>query len=389
KVTYQLNYENRGEYNTENAPAYITFPVDTVVLPQKPVRPGWSFVRWDTMPSGSGTQFAGKDVGSNVTVYAIWEVEQTQTSVSPAEDGGGKYRITVPVTGFYRIELWGAQGCDVEIFNGKGYGGRGAYVKGNIRLEEGETLYLYKGGAGQTADGAFNGGGAGGIGQEATQKGGGGGATDVRVIDTEGAEGLASRIMVAAGGGGACDARWTTGNGQTGPNIRWNGGGGGGDSYKDGGHNFSGGKGEGVSAGNGGGQMYGGSSGGGTIICNGFFGTGGAFDKTVAENGGGGGGGWFGGGAAGQIGTNGGGGGGSSYVSGYPGCVATSTPDGYTVKTGATDVERSASWTNKMFSHMVMRSGYDEMPSPEGDVETGHSGPGYARVIYLGETDIL
>jgi hypothetical protein len=42
-----------------------------------------------------------------------------------------------------------------------------------------------------------------------------------------------------------------------------------------------------------------------------------------------------------------------------------------------------------MFSHMVMRSGYDEMPSPEGDVETGHSGPGYARVIYLGETDIL
>jgi len=70
----------------------------------------------------------------------------------------------------------------------------GGYVKGDIPVTPGETLYIYVGQQPTTITGGFNGGGNG----EGAGKGGGGG-TDVRQAGTA----LASRVVVAGAGGGA------------------------------------------------------------------------------------------------------------------------------------------------------------------------------------------
>ncbi|MDR2521930.1 MAG: InlB B-repeat-containing protein [Spirochaetaceae bacterium] len=373
KVQYELNYGEAGEYTgVLNAPGFVTVPETAVTLPVPPVRAGWSFVRWMTGASG-GDMFTGAHVSANTKVYALWALLPALESNSAAADGGSVQSFTVPENGWYRVELWGAQGGDVEILNGKGYGGRGAYTKGNIFLFANEKLFLYTGGARSgAANGGFNGGGR-GLAQNA---GGGGGATDVRTVNSADAVGLASRIMVAGGGGGGCDARWSTTSGATGPNKRFNGGSGG---------VLSGFNGEGLDFGRGGQQRNGGSAGlnGGA----GSFGYGGSprVGLNEVEVVGGGGGGWFGGGSGGQSGNNGGGGGGSSYISGYPGCIATKIPGGFSEKDGAENsVSKATSWTNKVFTHMVIKSGIESMPSPLGGVETGHSGPGFGRITFVG-----
>lgn len=68
----------------------------------------------------------------------------------------------VPYTGYYKLEVWGAQG---------GSGGNGGYSSGYIKLQKEEKLYVYVGGRGQDRKyidsnylvGGFNGGGNSGI----------------------------------------------------------------------------------------------------------------------------------------------------------------------------------------------------------------------------------
>lgn len=111
------------------------------------------------------------------------------------------HSFTVPVSGTYKIELWGANG----VSNSIGSGGKGAYTKGNIYLNSGEKIYIYVGGTGSGDTGGYNGGGNITTGQSNFNGAPGGGATDIRLVngswDLEGS--LYSRIMVAAGGGGA------------------------------------------------------------------------------------------------------------------------------------------------------------------------------------------
>ena len=113
--------------------------------------------------------------------------------------------FTVPETGNYKIEVWGASGGDNysnKYLTANSHGGRGGYSSGTITLQKDDTLYVVVGGRGKYGSGyvvgGFNGGGSGGAGSS----GSGGGATDVRlksgVTDTES---LKSRIIVAGGGG--------------------------------------------------------------------------------------------------------------------------------------------------------------------------------------------
>lgn len=171
----------------------------------------------------------------------------------------------IPVTGFYFIECFGAQGCGKHISNHQdhGLGGRGGYAAGTILFEKKQQIFVYVGCTGNysitgLAKGGFNGGGCAFSTTSSEPTGGGGGASDIRLRggswDDE--KGLLSRIIVAGGGGGA------------GEDAGQNGGYGGGIS---GGPNSSG-----------------------------SYGIGGVFGKGAHTNfqGGGGGGGWFGGGTA-------------------------------------------------------------------------------------------
>ncbi|MEZ4899694.1 MAG: glycine rich domain-containing protein, partial [Saprospiraceae bacterium] len=248
---------------------------------------------------------------------------------------GGVQNFIVP-TGItsVTIKAWGAEGGDVIDRFDNSSGGLGGFVQGNLAVTEGQTLYVYVGGMGNTnGSGGYNGGGNGGSGQAGSgcsggAGGGGGGASDVRV----GGAVLADRVAVAAGGGGSgrdyC-------NGSCQP-CGCSGGGGGaggmngsnGQAAYDCGFNYPG---MGINYGGGASQVSGGAAGpqdqtpGGIVIhlaTAGLLGLGGSGSNGIFDvAGGGGGGGYYGGGGGGGsmdgsgIG-GGGGGGGSSYDGG-------------------------------------------------------------------------
>jgi hypothetical protein len=107
---------------------------------------------------------------------------------------------TVPRTGSYRIEAWGAQGGT----SGSQQGGRGARIQGNFTLTEGEIIRILVGQQGST--GAH------------TQDGqpvsaGGGGTYVIRTPYND----TGSILVIAGGGGGAAQNSWTSAQGNHAP----------------------------------------------------------------------------------------------------------------------------------------------------------------------------
>ncbi len=212
----------------------------------------------------------------------------------------GNYQTwSVPFTGTYTLECWGAQGGSVTSYY-PSTGGYGGYARGSMSLTAGQTLYIYVGGKGADRPGnhpyssctyvagGFNGGGAN---RSAGNGSPGGGASDIRVGSTS----LYNRVIVGAGGAG-CGWQSTAG-------------GAGGGTTGNTGASCSG------TGGRGGTQSAGGAAGtasGSCGITSGSFGLGGNGSGSSA-GGGGGGGGWYGGGGGGYCN---GGGGGSSYTTG-------------------------------------------------------------------------
>lgn len=131
-------------------------------------------------------------LASFVTVFTLTEQVAYAANIPPqTREGqwdflftGNTQTFTVPSTGYYGFELWGAQGGD----KGSRSGGKGGYVKTVLSLNEGDVIYINVGGK----DNTFNGGGKGTITN-------GGGATDIRVNGNA----VANRKAVAGGGGGA------------------------------------------------------------------------------------------------------------------------------------------------------------------------------------------
>ena len=306
---------------------------------------------------------------------------------------GSTQTYTVPLSGYYKIEAWGAQGGSVDAYStiSKAEGGKGAYTYGEIFLEKGKKLYIQVGGKGsksnvstaQAINGGYNGGGATG-GQSCCNRSfaSGGGATDIRLIGGAWNDeaGLKSRIMVAAGGGGAFN----------GSNVET--------LYNQGGYGGSlvGGAGsQGTNTsdqycyGLGATQTSGGKI---TTECSassnysgavtGSFGSGGGSDSART----GGGGGYYGGSRSGHIASA---GGGSSYISGYTGCVAISSSISLTPKDGCTDgttnKECSYHYSGLIFNNAIMKAGNENMPNHDGTgTITGNNGDGYAKITYCG-----
>lgn len=90
---------------------------------------------------------------------------------------GTQQEWTVPLSGKYKIEAWGAQGAS--------NGGKGGYTSGEIELNQGDKLTIQVGG-----QNGYNGGGSGSA--------SGGGASDVRLNGTD----INKRLLSASGGGG-------------------------------------------------------------------------------------------------------------------------------------------------------------------------------------------
>ena len=138
---------------------------------------------------------------------------------------GTPQTFTVPTTGVYKLEVWGAQGGSNISANAPG--GKGGYSMGYKKLEKASKLYVYVGGAGESnfykneTYGGWNGGG--GIyvtSFESTYdplNGTGGGATDISTVYSDVVknsstlryertkESYDGRIIVAGAGGGGGD----------------------------------------------------------------------------------------------------------------------------------------------------------------------------------------
>lgn len=124
---------------------------------------------------------------------------------------GAVQYFVVPATGKYTITAAGACGGqeDNDIDAGRFCPGHGGGVSGTVKLNEGDILYIYVGGAGSKNDtkGGYNGGGATGLYGYS-----GGGATHIAKVDRGTLSNYKNHtddlILVAGGGGGSmwwCD----------------------------------------------------------------------------------------------------------------------------------------------------------------------------------------
>lgn len=145
---------------------------------------------------------------------------------------GSEQVFIAPVSGYYKLETWGAQGGSATYSTTSHKGGYGGYSTGRIYLNKGQTIYINVGGMGQSVSGitsytndtGYNGGSYGTAYAGNSNHGGGGGATHI-ATSTGLLKYLSSNkdsvIIVASGGGGASTHAQLT-------NYSGNGGSGGG-----------------------------------------------------------------------------------------------------------------------------------------------------------------
>ena len=135
------------------------------------------------------------DKAGNIVYLSSVGVKYNFTTINKSYTTSGEQTYTVPTTGTYKLEVWGAQGGE----NG-GYGG---YSTGKVNLKSGEKIYINIGGLGVSKDSgsAYNGGGR-GYATYATC-GSGGGATHIAKVSglLSTLSSKTSNILIVAGGG--------------------------------------------------------------------------------------------------------------------------------------------------------------------------------------------
>lgn len=296
----------------------------------------------EEMPTISGTQTKiGNDGNGWAKITYVGDIPYDLGESTEYVYNGSTQTFVSPVTGKYKLEVWGASGGGYTS-SYETNGGRGGYSVGTVNLNVGTILYIYAGGEGgyTYTNGGFNGGG-----NSYAYGGSGGGASDIRI----GTDSLYSRVIVAGGGGGG------------GFTTRIGGYGGG--TY--------GGDGDPGTAtpGGGGTATYGGTTGSGGVV--GVFG--GAQDRSSdAGTGGGGGGGWYGGGSGMSSSADSGGGGGSGYV--YTSSTASQCPSGCLLV------------PSYYLSNASTYRGNTTFLSPEGNNVVGHTGNGYVRITLISQS---
>ncbi len=334
---------------------------------------------WDSTTSNT---YSYSNIGNGTTIFMAYSVDASGKTSAILETNeyifNGIYDysnvvqiVTVEKSGYYYLQVWGAQGGTYNATYAPG--GLGGYSEGYVYLNAGDTLYVHTGGQGSygttNSTTAVSGGGTNGGGNAGYRGGGGGGGTDIR-INTDS---LYARVIVAGGGGGSFYKS---------SSIKAVGGAGGGTSGVDGGYHSSS---YAYYNGKGGTQTSGGA--GGTAEVTEYYGqagsfgvggnTGNRYQSTSIYSNGAGGGGWYGGGGSGHY--NGssntrytGGGGGSGYV--------------YTESTVANYPEGCLLNSNYYMTSASTHAGNTSFTSPTGTAETGHAGNGYAKVTYVGQT---
>ena len=398
-----LGYGITWDFNKGTKKPNVTYPTsknwnETINLNElTPTRDGYTFIGWK---EGTNTYTGTVDINptnkKNITMKAEWSLINYTKDFNYT---GNEQTLVMPYTGYYKLEVWGAQGGGGEVVSGGGYtktagrGGYGAYAVGLSRITKNSNLYINVGGQGKMCkltggacpgSGGYNGGGyawsdtSANGGQEVS---GGGGATHIAtssgLLANLSGNKTAVLITGAGGGGGgevSRDSPVAQGIGGDGggafgvhgfdntPIGTWNTGRGG--AYC--------GLGASQTAGNGNGHGSNSSS----INYNvglGYFGHGGEYSPKIECCGNSGGGaGWYGGGAS--LRGHGGGGGGSSYIG------SSSLVSGAGVTKHMTCFECTTSADNNT------KTNSNSNVSGTATADYSKSGNGYAKITYLGDS---
>lgn len=151
--------------------------------------------------------------GVTKSVVRNIEIDAVEYSFDYTGDG---QTFVAPYSGYYKLEVWGAQGGDVTYASNSNIGGYGGYAVGSVYLDFADSLYIYVGSSGQggigsgstlsssTSTSGYNGGGYIGFYSNNSLHGGGGGATHIAttggLLSTLSSN--QSTILIVAGGGG-------------------------------------------------------------------------------------------------------------------------------------------------------------------------------------------
>jgi hypothetical protein len=148
------------------------------------------------------------------SLSGIWEAGKVydyniNSSFSATQDfsyTGNVQSYTVPFTGTYKLEVWGAEG-------GYGWdmtaGGKGGYSAGDARLSKGQIIYVVVGGAGNPGSNHTQVSGYNGGGESSLHVGpDGGGATHIAITNRgilSNYQNYQNDILIVAGGGGGSE----------------------------------------------------------------------------------------------------------------------------------------------------------------------------------------
>ena len=188
---------------------------------------GWEVISGNIVITDNKFTF-GKN---NVSIKALWQ--QTWNF----DFTGSEQSFTVPYTGVYKLETWGASGGNTSNTSTYGNkngstatGGYGGYSIGNIVLNKNNVINVVVGGAGGISEmnnfsivkGGYNGGGDGGAGSSTFSSlgcysgAGGGGATHIAtksgLLSTL-ENNLSNLLIVSGGGGGAINHNYENSDG--------------------------------------------------------------------------------------------------------------------------------------------------------------------------------
>ena len=177
-----------GEYQTEIPGKNDGYIVDKIVCDNG------ASATWDNEEWGINIRNATKKI--KCSIYFVFKTEYV------FDYTGTEQVFTVPKTGTYKLETWGAQGGKSTDGEKGGFGG---YSAGYISLKNSELLYVNVGQTGingQNSVGGYNGGGD----SEYVNNGSGGGATCIAnnlglLFELENYKN--SILIVSGGGGGA------------------------------------------------------------------------------------------------------------------------------------------------------------------------------------------
>ncbi len=198
---YNIIYNSNGGTICEPKAIKYNEPIGELCTPTKE---GYIFDGWYLADGQEMLATTIKNGRSNLNVIAKWVSPNCSVALNSSKTfnfSGAAETYTLPCSGTYKLEVYGAQGGSLSPEQGfHGRGGLGGYSKGDYIASGNTQLFVYVGE--QSSDNtlsSFNGGSFGDNGGSYYLASGGGG-TDIRTVKNNS---YTNRLIVAGGGGGS------------------------------------------------------------------------------------------------------------------------------------------------------------------------------------------